>query len=90
MEIANRPDKVHAVTRMEKAIASYTPGVYPGPVTLVVAGERVEDAGAETDFGWSSVSGGALEIRVVPGDHSTIFHEHNVGILASELRDLLV
>ena len=66
MEIANRPEKVDVVSRMEKAISSYTPGVYPGRVTLLVSSERVEDSGGETDFGWSRVSGGALEIRVVP------------------------
>jgi thioesterase domain-containing protein len=90
MEIANRPDKVDVLSRMERAIASYTPGMYPGRVTLLVSRERVDDSGGGNDFGWSSVSGGAPEVRVVPGDHSTILQHPNIGILAAELRDLLV
>ena len=90
MEIANRPEKVDLLSRMEKAISSYKPGVYPGRVTLLVSSERVEGSGGETDFGWSRVSGGAPEVRVVPGDHSTILHHPNVAILAAELRGLLV
>ena len=89
MEIANRPDKVDVLSRMEKAIASYKPELYPGPVTLFVSSERVEESAGKSDFGWSTVTGGDLDVRVVPGDHSTIFHDLNVPILAKELRDLL-
>ncbi len=90
MEISNRRDQVDVVTRMEKAISSYAPGMYPGRVTLLVSSERVEDSGGETDFGWSRVSDGAPDVRVVPGDHSTILQHPNIGILAALLRGLLV
>ena len=90
MEIANRPENVDVLSRMEKAISSYKPGVYPGRVTLLVSSARVEGSGGETDFGWSRVSGGAPEVRVVPGDHSTILDHPNIALLAAELRDLLV
>jgi thioesterase domain-containing protein len=90
MEIANRPDKVDVLSRMEKAIASYTPGMYPGRVTLIVSSERADDPGGESDLGWSRVSGDSIEVRAVPGDHWTIFHDLNIRSLANELRDLLV
>ena len=90
MEIANRPDKLDVLSRMEKAIMAYTPEMYPGRVTLFVSSERVQDYAGETDFGWSTVTSGGLEVRVVPGDHYTIFHEPNIRILANDLKKLLV
>ena len=90
MQILKRTDKVDVLSRMEKAIMTYTPEIYPGRVTLFVATRRVEKSAGETDFGWGTVSGGGLDIRVVPGDHSTIFDDVNIRCLASELRDLLV
>jgi thioesterase domain-containing protein len=89
MSITNRPDEVDALSRMEKATRAYTPESDPGRVTLIVTSERVAESGGETDFGWSAVSGGGVEARVIPGDHSTIFHERNLQILAKELKDLL-
>ena len=90
MEILKRTDMVDVMSRMEKAVMTYTPEVYQGRVTLFVASNRVRESAGESDFGWSTVSAGGLDIRVVPGDHSRIFHDVNIQYLASELRDLLV
>jgi thioesterase domain-containing protein len=85
MEIANRPEKVDVLTRMEKAIMAYRPEMYPGRMTLFVPSERVVDSAGETDFGWSRVAGAGVEVRVVPGDHASMFLEPNIQVLSADL-----
>ena len=89
LELANQPDRLDALSLMERAISAYTPEAYPGRVTLFLSSERAEESSRDTDFGWSDVAGGGLDVRIIPGDHWSIFHEPNIRILAKELSDLL-
>ena len=89
MEITNRSGEVDPLSRMERAIRTYTPKAYPGRVVLLVASERVKEWAGDPDFGWSALAGGGLDVRVVAGSHDTMFHEVNIPVLARELEDLL-
>jgi thioesterase domain-containing protein len=89
LELTNRPDRVDTLSRMEKAIRTYTPGEYPGRVTLFVASERVKVSPEDTSFGWSAVAAGGVDVHVIPGDHMSILLEVNMPILVEELKDLL-
>ena len=71
--------------QMKRAMMSYQPGSYEGRVTLFMAKGRVDLYG-DKEFGWGSVSGGGLDVRVIPGDHSTIRMEPNVRVMAEEIR----
>lgn len=89
MEVANGSVELDVLSRMENAIMAYKPKLYAGRVTLVVSSDRVVESAGEAHFGWSTVASGGLEVRIVPGDHSTIFHDRSIQILAKELKDLL-
>jgi thioesterase domain-containing protein len=68
----------------------YTPAPYAGRLTLFRATDVPEIVG--TDFsdpylGWGRLAAGGVEVRPVPGDHMTLLHEPQVGVLARSLRD---
>ena len=90
MGITDQFNEVDALSRMEKAGRAYRPKSYPGRVTLIVTNESAAESAGATDFGWSAVSDGGVEVRLVPGNHGTLFEEPNVWTLAKELRELLV
>ena len=89
MELTNRSGEVDPLSRMERAIRTYTPKAYPGRVVLLLASDSVKEWAGDPDFGWSTVAGGGLEVRVIAGNHDTIFNEVNMPVLARELEDLL-
>jgi thioesterase domain-containing protein/acyl carrier protein len=92
MEVANQPEKVDIAFLREKLQRAYMPEIYPGRVTLFVARERVENvenSAKGPDFGWGTVAGGGIDVHVIPGEHSTLFLEPNIGSLAKQLDDVL-
>jgi thioesterase domain-containing protein len=69
-----------------RAARLYTPGCYPGRVTLFRAADGPR---GEEDRGWSRITGRPVEIHVAPGDHITILAEPNVHELSRSLRAAL-
>ena len=62
----------------------------PGRVAFLIARDSDESIDVDSEAsGWKKVFGSLLEIRIVPGNHTTMFHEPNVQILVKELRGLL-
>jgi len=64
-----------------QAACDYVPQVYPGRAVLFRATRGVGDpAGA-----WRRFAAGGLEVHDVPGDHTTMFREPHVQVLAQQL-----
>jgi amino acid adenylation domain-containing protein len=64
---------------------SYVPQPYRGRVTLVEAESQLLGRAAGARFGWKDLCDGALEIRTVPGDHSSILIPPHVDGLVREI-----
>ncbi len=86
----NSPDgQNHAAGTVDHFLAaaerSYLPQPYRGRITLMEAeGQRLGGT-AGVRFGWKDLCNGALEIRTVPGDHSSIVTPPHVEHLAREI-----
>ena len=89
LEVAGRPVK-NTQSRIEKAVVAYSPQVYPGRVSVLVSRGRVEESHGETDFGWSSLAAGGLDMRIIPGRHEMIFDEPNISTLDKVIQALYV
>lgn len=85
LEIADRPIK-DLQSRIEKAVLAYSPQVYPGRATVFISSEWVAESHGDTDFGWSSLVSGGLDVRIIPGRHETVFDEPNILTLAKEFQ----
>ncbi len=70
------------------AFRDYTPGTYKGKLTLIRAKVRPLLSGRPKDLGWSGLPND-IEIHQVNGNHLTILHPPNIGVLSSLLRRLL-
>jgi aspartate racemase len=64
-----------------RAACDYVPQVYPGRVILFRAARGV---GSLADA-WRRFAAGGVEVHEVPGDHTTIFREPHVQVLAQQL-----
>ena len=81
--------KVKRVNRNNmRALRRYIPKPYPGRVTLLWADERPADP-TDRRLGWRALASGGLDVRVIPGDHSSMMKEPHVQVLAQELRSAL-
>jgi thioesterase domain-containing protein len=70
-----------------RAMYSYAPRAYPGPVTLFLAGEGHGVEGAA--LAWRTFAGGGVEAHRVPGDHYSLLRRPHVELLAERLRACL-
>jgi amino acid adenylation domain-containing protein/non-ribosomal peptide synthase protein (TIGR01720 family) len=76
-----------------RCLASYQPRPYRGRITVFRAREehRVLEAmlqhpaQREPDYGWGELTAEPIEVRWVPGSHSTMIYEPHVASLAAEL-----
>jgi amino acid adenylation domain-containing protein len=80
-----------------RAMLAYRPSRYAGPITLFRSSEvdldtpfpelrqALERAAVTHDYGWSDVTETAIDVRVVPGTHESIFSEPHIRGLAREL-----
>jgi thioesterase domain-containing protein len=64
---------------------SYVPRPYGGRITLMEAEAQRLGGAVGVRFGWKDLCNGALEIRTVPGDHSSIVAPPHVDGLAREI-----
>jgi amino acid adenylation domain-containing protein len=84
----NHPDALGSKPRYQRALASYIPAVYPGPVTVFFASTRVQKYG-NSEFGWKRVARDGLDVRVLPGNHKTLGNESTSRIMAEEIRSCI-
>lgn len=86
----NSPDgQNHSAGTVDHFLAaaerSYLPQTYRGRITLMEAEAQRLGGTAGARFGWKDLCNGALEIRTVPGDHSSIVIPPHVEHLAREI-----
>lgn len=69
-----------------RAARAYEPAPHEGRVSLIYGADGDEGARAAASAVWSGIATKGIELRVVPGDHYSIFERPNVEALAGELR----
>jgi amino acid adenylation domain-containing protein len=72
-----------------QAATCYSPGAYPGKITLFRATELGGGIQHDLQMGWNRLAGGELETHLIPGYHAHIVLEPRVRLLAKQLRDVL-
>ena len=74
-----------------RALRRYTPGMYPGKLTLFRAEEQPLRLGATNDpsLGWGEYAGGGVDIRDIPGNHVVMFRKPYIKEFAAALRAAL-
>jgi thioesterase domain-containing protein len=70
---------------LKRAILTYEPKEFPGRVTLILPKQKIK-IHRDMDFGWGRVAGGGLEVRIVPGQHGSLFKEPAIDFVAHEIR----
>ena len=82
---------LHVEEAHKRALRRYTVKFYPGKITLLRAANVRETVGTRRNptLGWETLAGGGLEIHDVPGGHTSMFEEPNVGTLAETLKTVL-
>ena len=84
------PESVRRVLAVNfAAFRAYRPQQRCGPLTVFRATIQPVFGPHQPDLGWSEVSRGPVDVRPVPGDHSSIMDPRNVGHLARALLDAL-
>jgi thioesterase domain-containing protein/acyl carrier protein len=68
----------------------YRPEPYSGRVLLFRHASRPEGAPKDPLLGWAGLLTGKFEVCEVPGDHSQIFAEPNVDVMAAKLSESLL
>jgi hypothetical protein len=72
-----------------KALRSYRPKVYPGPITLFRAAELPPGLRAHPQESWVDLAGGGLETHLIPGYFAQTVYEPRVRVLAGKLTSCL-
>jgi len=74
-----------------RVLQRYKVQPYPGKVTLMRALDFKPSVSTRRDptLGWEKLAGGGLEIHDVPGSHTSLYKEPNVGTLAETLNAIL-
>ncbi|EGJ28874.1 MULTISPECIES: amino acid adenylation domain-containing protein [Moorena] len=73
-----------------KGLMSYTPKPYNGTGILFQATEGEAANAQDASLGWADLVTGGTELHWVPGNHTTMFQEPNVEVLAQTLRTTLL
>ena len=80
------------VRRLGRRIADQYNSDYrsaPASFPVLVVRPPATSALEKPDLGWSRACGSSLTVMEVPGDHSSIFREPNVGVVGRKLRQQL-
>jgi thioesterase domain-containing protein len=89
---AKKPGQTELYETNMKALRAYQPGKLRAPLTLFRAETqplKLSYLAADFRLGWGELAEGGVEVRVVPGDHSTVLTEPLVRHLAKALSDEL-
>ncbi len=65
------------------------PQAYTGRITFIRCAERVPWRHEDPLYGWGSLATDGVEAYEIPGSHTSIYREPNVGMLARTLNDVL-
>jgi hypothetical protein len=65
------------------------PQVYSGRITVIRCAERLPWRDYDPLYGWGSLATEGVEAYEVPGSHTGIYREPNVGMLVRTLNDVL-
>lgn len=84
---ADRLLRVHEAH--EQALNNYRPSLYHGKLTLIRAENPNDGFEFDPELGWTGLAADGIEVHDIPGEHETIFHEPNVGILAAAMKDCI-
>jgi thioesterase domain-containing protein len=68
---------------------AYTPGHYCGRITVLRARTRPLFHSFELDLGWGRIAAEGVDVRVVPGHHTSLLTEPYCSVLARELTTCL-
>jgi amino acid adenylation domain-containing protein len=80
------PRQLEVARAHSQAIRTYTPGRFPGRVTLFLPRMQRFLCSHQPDKGWSRLAAGGVEIRPVPGNLFTMLQQPHVHGLAQQLR----
>ena len=72
-----------------KAMVNYKIGKYDGDIILIRAQEGFFNNTYSNELGWQHFTSGKVDVRVVPGDHNSIFWEPNVLDLSKVVDSIL-
>jgi thioesterase domain-containing protein/acyl carrier protein len=78
-----------AIVNRLKASYSYLPTTFRGNIILFSTGPDNTLFPGDITRGWGSFVSGKCEVIEVPGDHSSLFNESNVGVLAERIKGSL-
>jgi thioesterase domain-containing protein len=85
--------QLHVELALKRARDAYQPRAYPGRINLVRSTTPSDysyySPEYTADLGWADLAEGGLEIHYVPGDHTSMFGESNIGMTAETLSSLL-
>jgi amino acid adenylation domain-containing protein len=91
-KVTEQPGNVQTDFPLARAARAYVvdmANIYSGRAVFVVARDSVESSGENIAENWRKAFGGSLDVRIIPGDHDTMFREPHVHNLIKELRELL-
>jgi thioesterase domain-containing protein/acyl carrier protein len=70
-----------------QALVNYLPRPYPGRMTLFRT--RQKFSFSEPDLGWGLLTGGSVQVEMIPGDHLSILRQPQVRILTERFKACL-
>ena len=73
-----------------KASLTYLPHTFPGDITLFSTGPDPILFPGDVTRGWRTYNTGKTVVIDVPGDHSTLFNDPNIGVLAKKINEHMV
>jgi thioesterase domain-containing protein len=82
-------EQQRAIVNRLKASYSYLPTIFRGNIILFSTGPDNTLFPGDITRGWGSFVSGKCEVIEVPGDHSSLFNESNVGVLAERIKGSL-
>jgi len=84
------PDRLQRLWKVFRAnylaLATYTPRLYPGRLTLFRAGHRLVEGVVDPALGWNALAAGGVSTHVLHGDHYALLKQPAVEKLAEILR----
>jgi hypothetical protein len=89
---AKKPGQIEPYEANIRALRAYQPGKLRAPLMLFRAEtqpQKLSDLAMGFMLGWGELAEGGVQVRVVPGDHSTMMTEPLVRHLAKALSDEL-
>lgn len=89
--LSRYPEERHSHMKTQlKASFTYLPQKFPGDITLFSTKPDPILFPGDITRGWGSYSSGKTVVIAVPGDHSSLFNESNIGVIGPKIEESLV